>query len=171
VMTRDEAGRETSVMGPCWIIPKERMKEKVRHRVPLSDRAVTILKNIEREKSNDFGFISPTRKGKPIGNNALLKLIWAMGSKTPAYDVTVHGLRSSFRDWAGETTAFPADVCEVALAHKIGGKVREAYQRNDLFDKRRPLMAEWARYCLAPTKGAASITDINARRKSGKRGG
>jgi integrase len=162
VMTRDAEGRETTVTGPVWIIPASRMKEGVQHRVPLSDRAVAILKNIEREKGNDFVFIG-SRKGKPLGNNELLKLIWAMGSKTPAYDVTIHGFRSSFRDWAGEVTSYPADVCEVALAHKIGGKVREAYQRHDLFDKRRLLMAEWARFVGTP-KGDASVILIRKRR-------
>ena len=144
VMTRDGDGRESTVMGPCWIVPAQRMKEKVQHRIPLSARAVKILEELPREKGNDFIFIG-TRKGKPIGSNAFGKLIKAM-----KHDVTTHGFRSSFRDWAGEVTAFPADVCEVALAHKIGGKVQQAYQRGDLLEKRRVMMKAWAAFCTAP---------------------
>jgi integrase len=97
-----------------WVIPAQRMKEKREHRVPLVDRALAILKELPREKS-DFVFIG-SRKNMPLGKNSFLKLIWAMGHD----DITVHGFRSSFRDWAGETTSFPADICEVAQSHAVG---------------------------------------------------
>lgn len=137
-----------------WVIPKERMKEKREHRVPLTDRALAILKALPRE--GDFVFIG-SRKNAPLGKNAFLKLIWGMKRD----DITIHGFRSSFRDWAGETTSFPADVCEAALSHAIGGGgVRTDYQRGDLLDKRRKLMDAWAAYCATTTKRGASVTPI-----------
>jgi integrase len=135
-----------------WTIPAERMKEKKEHRVPLTDRALAILKELPRE--GDFAFIG-SRKNMPLGKNSFLKLIWAMNRE----DITVHGFRSSFRDWAGEMTAFPADICEVALAHAVGGKVQTTYQRGDLLEKRRKLMEAWAAFCGMPKRGA-TVTPI-----------
>jgi integrase len=140
-----------------WVIPKERMKEKREHRVPLVDRAIAILKELPRE--GDFVFIG-ARKGQPLGKNSFLKLIWTMGRN----DITIHGFRSSFRDWAGETTAFPADLCEVALSHVVGGKVQTTYQRGDLLEKRRKLMEAWAAYCATPVKRSATVTPIRKRK-------
>jgi integrase len=81
--------------------------------------------------------------------------------KTIRPEVTVHGFRSSFRDWAGETTAFPSDICEVALAHAVGGKTQVAYQRGDLLEKRRKLMTAWGTYCYTPRSDAV-VTPIRA---------
>jgi integrase len=134
-----------------WVIPGPRMKQKSEHRVPLTARAITILKELPRE--GDYVFIG-AKAGHPLGKNAFLKLIWAMGRQ----DITVHGFRSSFRDWAGETTSFPPDLCEVALAHKFGG-VRGDYQRGDLLEKRRRLMEAWATFCTSP-KRDATVTPI-----------
>ncbi len=141
-----------------WTIPAARMKEKKEHRVPLVDRAIAILKGLPRE--GDFVFIG-ARKNMPLGKNAFLKLIWTMGRD----DITIHGFRSSFRDWAGETTGFPAEVCEAALSHAIGGGgVRTDYQRGDLLDKRRKLMETWAAYCTMPTRRDATVTPIRKKR-------
>ena len=83
------------------------------------------------------------RAGRPLSNMALLMLLRRMG-----VDATAHGFRSSFRDWTAETTAFPSEVCEMALAHSIADKTEAAYRRGDLFEKRRKLMSEWANVCL-----------------------
>jgi integrase len=146
---------EIDVDKKLWVIPGPRMKEKKEHRVPLTDRAIEILNGLPRE--GDFVFIG-SRKNAPLGKNSFWKLIEAMG-----HDVTTHGFRSSFRDWAGETTAFPADICEVALAHAVGGKVQTAYQRGDLLEKRRKLMQAWAQFCAMP-KRAATVTPIRKRK-------
>ena len=111
-----------------WTIPENRMKAAKEHRVPLSARAVEILKAIPREAGNDRIFNGPARVG--LSQAAKINLIRRMGYS----DITVHGFRSVFRDWAGETTPFPADVCEAALAH-LRGKTERAYQRGDLFEK------------------------------------
>jgi len=137
-----------------WTIPENRMKALKEHRVPLSARAVEILKAIPRETDNDRIFNGPARTG--LSHAAKINLIRRLGYP----DVTVHGFRSSFRDWAGETTSFPSDVCEAALAH-LRGKTERAYQRGDLFNKRRRLMDSWAEYCASrPTKAGADVVPI-----------
>jgi integrase len=167
VTVRAENGDEDSIMGPVWIIPKERMKEKKEHRVPLSDRAVEILNGLPREGDADDGFVFiGARKGLPLGKNTFFKLLDAMGQN----DITTHGFRSSFRTWAANMTNFPSDICEVALSHAVGGKTQAAYQRGDLLEKRRVMMKAWAKYCATPRRDA-TVTDIGAVRKSGKRGG
>jgi integrase len=150
VMKRDDEGVEKPVNGPFWIVPKERMKGKEgkrrQHRVPLSDRAVEILKSLSVEAGKDvngFVFIG-SRKGRPMGANTFFNLLEAMGCRDV---VTTHGLRSSFRDWAGEETHFTADICEAAIAHVVGGATQTSYQHGQLFEKRRALMTEWDRYC------------------------
>jgi integrase len=142
------------IADPVWTVPAVRMKTNKEHRVPLSDRAVEILKAIPREAGNDLIFIGPTRAG--LSHAAKINLIRRLGYP----DVTVHGFRSAFRDWAGETTAFASDVCEAALAH-IKGKTERAYQRGDLFNKRRRLMDAWAEYCASlPSKTTADVVPI-----------
>jgi len=142
-----------------WTIPAPRMKEKREHRVPLTDRALKILKDLPREVSG-FVFIG-SRKNKPLGKNAFLKLLWSMKID----DYTVHGFRSSFRDWAGEETDLPADLAEVALSHVVGGRVQTAYQRGDLLRKRQALMAAWTNYLANPPREAAVIP-IKRKRKA-----
>src|SRR5205814_3942543 len=109
------------------------------HRAPSSDRALAILAALPREAGNDFVFIGPRRRG--LGHSALARAL-------ARSDITVHGFRSTFRDWAAEaaTGGYPNHVIELALAHAIGNKVEAAYRRGDLLDARRRLMAEWARY-------------------------
>jgi integrase len=138
-----------------WTIPAERMKGGREHRVPLSDRAVEVLSHLPRED----GWVFPGgRAGKPLSNMALLELMRGM---RPDDGFVPHGFRSTFRDWASERTAFPHEVCEMALAHAIPNKVESAYRRGDLFEKRRRLMTEWARYALSPARHpGADVVEI-----------
>ncbi len=124
-----------------WTIPGERMKAGREHRVPLSAQAVACLGRAPDPLS---GYVFPGQKeGKPLSNMAMLELLKRMERD----DLTVHGFRSTFRDWASESTNYPREVCEMALAHTIGNEAEAAYRRGDLFEKRRRLMAEWAKHC------------------------
>ena len=127
-----------------WTIPAERMKSGREHRIPLSPRAIEIA----REQEGPYLFPG-LRNGDPLSNMAMLKLLRRMGRD----DITTHGFRSTFRDWAAECTSYPNEVCEMALAHAIGDKVEAAYRRGDLFEKRRQLMLDWGRYCEAQDGG------------------
>src|SRR5215470_1622566 len=118
------------------------------HRVPLSRRALKIVKTMQEARNGDLVF--PGQKpGKPLSVMALEMVLRRM----KVDDVTVHGFRSAFRDWAAECTNFTNEVCEAALAHVIENKAEAAYRRGDLFDKRRKLMEAWANYCMAPKTG------------------
>jgi integrase len=131
-----------------WTIPGERMKAKNEHAVPLSDAALDLLRNQSREVDLVF---PGARAGRPLSDMSLTAVLRRMGRS----DVTAHGFRSTFRDWAAEQTAYPSDVVEMALAHTITNKVEAAYRRGDLIEKRRRLMAEWAKYCatVGPATG------------------
>ena len=134
--------RWDEIRGDVWTVPAGRMKGGKDHRVPLSKRVLEILAPLPR----DGEFIFPGRGGgKPLSNMALLVTLRRIGRG----DLTAHGFRATFRDWVSERTNYPREVAEMALAHTIGDKVEAAYRRGDLFDKRRKLMAEWARYCAA----------------------
>jgi integrase len=130
-----EVDFETTV----WTIPPERMKMEKEHRVPLSPRAVAILKTLHESRIDQWVFPGG-KAGKPLSNMALLVLLRRMERS----DITAHGFRSTFRDWASETTSFPHEVCEAALAHGIRDRAEAAYRRGDLFEKRRRLMEAWA---------------------------
>jgi integrase len=132
-----------------WIIPAARMKSRREHRVPLSPRSVELLSGLFREAGNSHVFIG-ARTGAGLGNMAMPDVLQQMEQS----DVTVHGFRSTFRDWAAEATAYPNHVVEQALAHTIGNAVEAAYRRGDLFEKRRHLMNDWAQFCGRPTAGA-----------------
>jgi integrase len=152
------AARSGEVLGACWdefdlehavwTVPAQRMKAGREHRVPLSRRALKILKTLREAREGDFVF--PGQKpGKSLSVMALEMVLRRMKID----DVTVHGFRSAFRDWAAECTHFTNEVCEAALAHVIKNKAEAAYRRGDLFDKRRKLMEAWAVYCAAPKAG------------------
>ena len=115
-----------------WIVPADRMKSGREHRVPLADRAIEILENLPHEA--EFVFIGP-REGKPLSKSVLLRGLERLGRR----GVTVHGFRSTFRDWASEQTAYPSELCEIALAHTVSNKVEAAYRRGDMLEKRRRL--------------------------------
>lgn len=132
---------EFDLNAKTWTIPAERMKAGKEHVIPLSDRAMAILAALRDQSESEFVFAGP--KGKPLSNMAGLQLLKRMNRA----DLTVHGFRSTFRDWAGESTAHPREVIEHALAHQLKDKAEAAYQRGSLFEKRRVLMADWAAYC------------------------
>jgi integrase len=112
--------------------------------VPLSPRTIEILERVKPLAKGNDAFVFPGRDaGKPLSNMGMGMLLRRMGRA----GLTVHGFRSSFRDWAAETTPFPHEVCEMALAHTIANKAEAAYRRGDLFDKRRQLMDAWAAWC------------------------
>ena len=126
-----------------WTIPAERMKAGRPHRVPLSDRAMSIL-NDAAELHDGTGRIFPSPTGKVLSDMTLSKLLRDLG-----LDCVPHGFRSGFRDWASEKTDAPNAVMELALAHKVGSAVEQAYARSDLFERRRALMQDWADFLRA----------------------
>ncbi len=129
-----------------WEVPGTRMKAGRAHRVPLSNLALAILRK-QKESDEKSVFVFPGEKpGTAISNMAMLQTLRRMGWG----NLTVHGFRSSFRDWAAERTAFSREVAEAALAHVVGDKVEAAYRRGDLFEKRRKLMSAWAAFCASP---------------------
>jgi integrase len=134
-----------------WTVPAERMKGHREHRVPLSPAAVKLLRGLPR--AGDYVF-SGRRAKTPLSNMAMLALLERMGRG----ELTTHGFRSTFRDWAAERTNYPNHVVEMALAHAIGDDVEAAYRRGDLFEKRRRLMNAWASYLSAPE--SAKVTPI-----------
>ena len=147
---------EVDLNKAIWTIPGARMKAGREHRVPLSPRAVEILKGVAPlEKTTLF----PADKGGKLSTMAMAMLLRRMKQ-----DCTVHGFRSAFRDWAAECTGYAHEVCEMALAHTIGNKAEAAYRRGDMFEKRRRLMVDWAAYCAGEGAAGATVTPIrNAR--------
>src|SRR5262245_18976765 len=125
-----------------WIVPAERMKVDREHRIPLSDSALAVLEEMRAIRISDYIFPGK-RAGRPVGANTVLRI----AKETAGVDITTHGLRSTFRDWAAERTSFPREVAEMALAHTIPNAVEAAYRRGDLFDQRRRLMDAWAEFC------------------------
>ena len=139
--------------GKTWTVPPERMKAKAEHRVPLTDRALQILRGVPKPHR---GFLFSNGHGKPLSNMAMLELLRGMRP-----GLTVHGFRSSFRDWAAEKTNFPNHVAEKALAHKVPDKVEAAYRRGELFEKRRKLMEQWQRFLDKPFPATgATVTPL-----------
>jgi integrase len=135
---------EIDLANRVWTIPAERMKSAKEHRVPLSDAALAVL----GQPGSPSALVFPSaRNGKRQYRMTLFDQLRRMGRG----DLTAHGFRSSFRDWAAERSAFPAEVAEMALAHSVGTAVERSYRRGDLFDKRRQIMDAWARYCAAPS--------------------
>jgi integrase len=131
-----------------WTVPAARMKAAREHRVPLSGRALAILEELAAARTGDFVFPGQ-RHGKPLSPMSLEMVLRRM----KAEGATVHGFRSAFRDWAGETTSFPREIAEAALAHVSGDATERAYRRGDALEKRRTLMEAWANYC-EPTLGS-----------------
>ena len=135
-----------------WTIPADRMKAAREHRVPLTDRALAILAEMKLARVSDFVFPGRQR-GKPLSVMALEMVLRRMGVV-----VTVHGFRSTFRDWAGNETHFPRELAEHALAHVMGDKAEQAYRRGDALEKRRALMTAWAAYCVpTPAENVVAI--------------
>jgi integrase len=142
-----------------WQVPATRAKPGRILRVPLSSRAIQIVRGLWPDIENGHIFRSPkARSGNPttpLSNMAMLELLHDLGEE----QYTVHGFRSSFRDWVGECTTFPREVAEAALGHAVGNEVEQAYRRGDALANRRRLMDAWARYC-EPEKSAKIIAVI-----------
>jgi len=144
---------EVDLNAKVWTIPGARMKTGREHRVPLSARAVEILKRAQA-CADDGPYVFPGRtRTKPLSNMAFLMLLRRLKHNT----ITTHGFRSSFRDWAADKTNFPTAVCEAALAHTLRDKTEAAYNRTDLFDRRRELMDTWAKFATAKPAEVVSI--------------
>ena len=153
---------EIDLKAKVWTIPAERMKgRKEQHRVPLCHRALEILSGLPREKDNRFVFVGGTA-GKALHSTAMLELL-----ETMRPGLTVHGFRSSFRDWAAEQTIHAREIAEKALAHTVRG-VEGDYQRGDLFEKRRRLMADWERFCSQKpvVGGEDNVVGIRGRKRA-----
>lgn len=133
--------QELDLEKKVWVVPANRMKAGREHRIPLCDRAVAIVKSLSEAKTGDFVFPGSDGK-KPLSIMAMDMLLRRM-----KVDVTVHGFRSAFRDWAGNETDFAREIAEAALSHVIGDKAEQAYRRGDALEKRRALMDAWAIYC------------------------
>jgi integrase len=133
-----EIDQETAL----WTIPPERMKAHKEHRVPLSIRAMEIVRTLYAARTSDFVFAG-RRRGKSQSDSAFLMLLRRIGRS----DITAHGFRSAFRDWAGNETNFPRDVAEAALGHAVGDSTELAYRRGDALEKRRAMMEAWAQWC------------------------
>jgi integrase len=127
------------------------MKSGQEHVVPLSTEALDLLDALPREHGAEYLFIG-RRTGTRLSEAALIGVLERMRRT----DLTTHGFRSTFRDWAAEQTAFPHEVCEMALAHTVGDASTRAYRRTKLLPKRRQLMDAWARYCSQPVPAAAA---------------
>lgn len=148
-----------------WTVPAEHMKMNREHRVPLSKAAVAVLEAMPRMGDRIF---PGAKVDKPLSDMSLTAVLRRM----QRHDITVHGFRSTFRDWCAESVAnaFPREVCEHALAHSLPDKVEAAYRRGDLIEKRVLLMKAWADYCAKPAT-EASVTPIRGKRKTSKRSG
>jgi len=155
---------EIDLEAATWTVPGERMKAGREHRVPLSDRALDIVREMraaalaaDREEPAGDAPLFPSARGNPLSNMAMSMLLRRMERG----DVTAHGFRSTFRDWAAERTAYPGEVVEMALAHTVGNKVEAAYRRGDLFEKRGRLMTDWATFCnTKPAESGATVVPL-----------
>jgi len=136
---------EIDLAGKTWLVPANRMKGGKEHRVPLSDAAIALLESLPTEDGNPFVFIG-AQPGPPLSSMSMIAVLRRMGRG----DITTHGFRSCFTDWAHECSNFPEVVIDMALAHAVSGKVERAYRRGDLFNKRRKLMESWAAFCTRP---------------------
>jgi integrase len=132
-----------------WTVPASRMKAGREHRVPLSPAAVALLEKLPREGNYVF-----TGGNRPRLSPMAIKMLLIRMNRR---DFVTHGFRSSFRDWAAERTAYPSEVAEMALAHRVGNAVELAYRRTDMFERRRRLMADWAAFCETPASNAEVV--------------
>jgi integrase len=143
---------EIDVQRALWTVPPERMKAGKSHVVPISGPALAIIKRQAEQRENEFVFPGDKRAG--LSNMALLMTLRRMGRS----DLTAHGFRSTFRDWAGDKSDFAREVVEAALAHAVGDKAEQAYRRSDALEKRRKLMDAWASYCGKPAATGKVLT-------------
>jgi integrase len=154
---------EIDMSAATWIVPAGRMKGGREHRIPLSALALDLLRETARTRLSrePDALVFPGRDaGRPLSDMSLTAVLRRMRLG----ELTAHGFRSSFRDWAAETTAYPTELVEMALSHAVSNKVEAAYRRGDLFEKRRRLMDDWAAYCWTPsTAETAQIVSLRER--------
>ena len=153
---------ELDLREAVWRVPGQRMKSGRPHRVPLSAEALAILRDVEplRDPTAGDALIFPSSRGRgPMIDRTLTRTLHRAGFP----DVSVHGLRSTFRTWAGETTAFAREAIEMALAHAVGTATEQAYSRGDMLEKRRELMAAWGRFCGRPAPAGERVVPIGRR--------
>lgn len=141
---------------PIWIVPGDRMKSGREHRVPLAEEVVDLLNRLPRFSSE---FVFEGRPEKPLSENAMLAVLRRMGRS----DITVHGFRSTFRDWCAEQTSFPREIAEASLAHVNKDRVEAAYLRSDLLRRRYRLMQRWARYVTTPADSTILTMPVAAK--------
>lgn len=151
---------EIDLESKLWKAPREHMKLRKEHRVPLSNPALAVLKTIKKEYELDAFVFPGGKEGKPLSGGAMESVLKRMGWKDVC---TVHGFRSTLYDWAAEQTNYPNIVIQMALAHSVGDKTEAAYRRGDLLKKRERLMSDWARYC-GRVSSKAEVIPINRRR-------
>ncbi|MGO9401742.1 MAG: tyrosine-type recombinase/integrase [Xanthobacteraceae bacterium] len=138
---------EVDLTNAVWTIAGSRMKAGKEHKVALAPQAVALLRDLPREGEDDDGYVFiGARPGTGLSDASMTAVLKRMGRG----DITVHGMRSAFKDWASERTNYPNEVSEMALAHKVSDKVEAAYRRGDLLAKRKRLAADWAAYCFSP---------------------
>ena len=150
---------EIDLDAATWTIPAERMKAKREHRVPLSAAAVAVVQKMQANRLSNFVFPG-AREGRPLSDMSLTAVLRRMKRGS----ITVHGFRSTFRDWCAESTAYPSDMAEMALAHTINNKVEAAYRRGDLLAKRARMMADWAKYCGTIPNQKAKVIPMKKRK-------
>ena len=146
---------EIDIEARTWVVPEGRMKAGRQHRVSLSDAAIAVLDHIRQHRRDDDLLFPGLRRGKPLSNMALFAVL----RRVKRDDLTTHGFRATFKTWAAERTNFAREVVEAALAHVNGDKVEAAYQRGDLFEKRKMLMSAWAEFC-AKTPSTAEVVPL-----------
>ena len=149
--------RPDEIKDKVWTVPAGRMKASKEHRVPLSESAFAVVETL-REEHGGAHLFPGGKRDKPLSNMAMLALLDRMGRS----DLTAHGFRSTFRDWAAECTNYPNEVVEMALAHTISSKVEAAYRRGDLFEKRKSLMSDWATFCASNGGADRKIISMRA---------
>jgi integrase len=171
----DAKWSEIDLHDAVWTVPEDRMKMREEHRVPLSRPAIAILKDMEEKRINDFVFFATIRGTERISEAVFGRLIEAMNAKNVAAGlpkwtdpktgrvIVPHGFRSTFRDWAGESTGFAREIAEKALAHSVGDESERSYARGDLFEKRRKLMDAWAKFAASnPAKTGDNVVELRA---------
>jgi len=149
---------EVDLANKVWVVPANRMKGGKEHRVPLSDAALVVLKEMQAIRRSDYVFPGQ-KKGHPVGTNSVWRLAkWAADS-----NITVHGLRATFRIWAAEKTSFSSEVAEAALAHAVPDAVVASYKRTDFFERRRKLMEQWGTFCTAAPAERGKVVSLQGR--------
>ena len=153
--TLEATWAEIDLGAKIWTLPAARTKAEREHRIPLSDAAMAILTPLHETRTCEFVFPSPRGK-QHLSHVAMQQVLRRMGVD----NATVHGFRSTFRDWAGDATLFQREVAEAALSHKIGDAAEQAYRRGDALDKRRALMTAWANFCGSVADGGGNVVAL-----------